>query len=86
MGFLSRQLVNSYPGKHQSTQGALSPGYCLKGDQDSELTHSEFSFVKERCKNWKQEISPERDVVVGGARQDRELRCDEMFTIPTSIL
>src|SRR6266851_4873263 len=69
---------------HES--GLSRPGCCLKRDpRRKPRTHSRFSFVKERSKNWEQEISPEMDVVMGGTRQDRELRCYEMFTIPASI-
>jgi hypothetical protein len=56
------------------------------GNEDSEPARSGLSFVKERGKNWEQKISPEMDVVMGSTRQDRELRWDEMFTIPASIL
>src|SRR5581483_426064 len=41
--------------------------------------------IKEGCKHREQEIGAENNVVVGSARQDGELRRDEIFTIPTSV-
>src|SRR5216683_2000820 len=52
----------------------------------STLARGGFSLVKERRKNWEEQISSEHNVVMGGTRQDGELRWDEVFTIPASIL